>query len=107
MQTLKKLLVNLLRDVALKIEAGECELTSDEVMDVMQVLSHEPMSKEKACVYLNLSRSRFDDYVREGKLPKGRHSLGFKELRWYKDELNSCVEKFRKHKKGGVEDEAY
>ena len=66
MQTLKKLLINLLRDIALKIEDGKCELTSDEVMDIMNVLSHEPMSKERACIYLNISKSRFDDLVRAG-----------------------------------------
>ena len=102
MQTLKKLLINLLRDIALKIEDGKCELTSDEVMDIMNVLSHEPMSKERACIYLNISRSRFDDLVRAGKLPRGRHTLGFKELRWYKDELSDCVRKM-KSKTGGVE----
>lgn len=102
MQTLKKLLINLLRDIALKIEEEKCELTSDEVMDILSVLSHEPMSKEKACIYLNISRSKFDDLVREGKLPRGRHTLGFKELRWYKDELSACAVKM-KNKTGGVE----
>lgn len=56
-------------------------------MDVIGTLSHEPMSKEQACIYLNMSRSKFDQYVRDGKLPKGRKRMGFSEKYWYKDEL--------------------
>lgn len=45
------------------------------------------MSKEQACIYLNMSRSKFDQYIREGKLPKGRKRMGFTEKIFYKDEL--------------------
>lgn len=77
-----------MRDTADKIDAGNCELSADEAMDLLNVLSHESLSKDQACSFLNLSRSRFDDLVRERKIPKGRKIRGFKELRWYKDELN-------------------
>jgi len=49
------------------------------------------LSKDEACSYLNLSRSRFDDLVREGKIPKGKKRQGFKELIWYKDELTEVL----------------
>lgn len=77
-----------LREVADKIDSGNCELTEEQAMDVMSVVGHEVLSKDQACSYLNLSRSRFDDLVREGKLPKGRKRRGFKELFFYKDELS-------------------
>jgi hypothetical protein len=89
MQALKKLVTKLLRETADKIDAGTCELSESEAMDIMSVLSHQVMSKEDACIYLNISRSRFDDLVREGKLPKGRKRRGFKELVFYKDELTN------------------
>lgn len=95
MQTLSKLIISLLRETTDKIETGECELSSTEAMEIMGALSHEAMSKEDACIYLNLSRSRFDDLVREGKLPKGRKRRGFKELCYYKDELFSCLQAIR------------
>ena len=76
-----------MRDTADKIDAGNCEMTSEEAMDLMSVLSHESLSKDQACSYLNLSRSRFDELVRLKELPKGRKVRGYKELRWYKDEL--------------------
>lgn len=88
MSSLKKLIVKLLRETADKIDAGNSELTDSEAMEIMSVLTHQAMSKEQACSYLNLSRSRFDDLVREGKLPKGRKRRGFKELVFYQDELD-------------------
>jgi predicted DNA-binding transcriptional regulator AlpA len=44
-----------------------------------------------ACKHLNLSRSRFDDLVRNKVIPKGRKRVGFKELVWYEDELDKSV----------------
>lgn len=87
MQALKKLLTKLLRDTANKIDAGTCELSEEEATQMLEVLSHIALSKEQAYIYLNMSRSRFDDLVRQGKLPKGKKRVGFKELFWYKDEL--------------------
>lgn len=88
MQALKQLIVHSLRDIANKIDAGTCELNSTEAAELLEVISHISMSKESACMHLNISRSRFDDLVREGKIPKGKKCIGFKELRWYKDELD-------------------
>lgn len=88
MSSLKKLIVKLLRETADKIDADNTELTEEEAIEIMSVLAHRAMSKEQACSYLNLSRSRFDDLVREGKLPKGRKRRGFKELVFYQDELD-------------------
>ncbi len=46
-----------------------------------------PMSKYQAYTYLNMSRAKFDNLVREGKLPAGKKIPGFKELHWYKKDL--------------------
>ena len=81
----------MLRETADKIDSGNCELNEDQAIDIMSVLGHQVLSKDEACSYLNLSRSRFDDLVREGKLPKGRKRRGFKELMWYKDELTQVI----------------
>jgi len=88
---LKKIVTKLLRETADKIDSGNCELNEEQAMDIMSVLGHEIMSKDEACSYLNLSRSRFDDLVRGGTIPKGRKRRGFKELFWYKDELHNIV----------------
>ena len=87
----KKLVAKYLREVAAKIDSGECELSKTEAMDILKVISHEPLSKEQSCNYINISRSRFDDLVREGILPKGRKRVGLKELSWWRDELDDYL----------------
>ena len=86
----KKLVVKYLEEAIQRIESDDCELSDAEAMDIVKVIAHRPMSKEQACSYLNLSRSRFDDLVRERKIPRGRKRMGFKELCWYQDELDFC-----------------
>lgn len=81
----------MLREVADKIDGGNCELSLEEANDILNILAHNVMSKATACDYLNLSRSRFDDLVRDGIIPKGCKRKGFKELVWYEDELRHCI----------------
>lgn len=52
------------------------------------------LSKYAACEYLNVSRATFDNYVREGKLPRGKHEIGFKELSWNKKTLDEFMDMF-------------
>ena len=42
-----------------------------------------------------MSRATFDNYIREGKLPKGKHEIGFKELSWDKATLDEFIKKRR------------
>lgn len=88
---LMKLVAKLLRDVADKFDGGTSEISEEQALDIINILTHEILSKECACEYLNLSRSRFDDLIRLGIIPKGRKRKGFKELVWYKDELQNVV----------------
>lgn len=78
-------------DVGNKIIKGECELTDEEAGVILGTISHTPMSKEQACKYINLRRSRFDDLIREGRIPKGRKTLGRTGLSWFKDELDLAI----------------
>jgi predicted DNA-binding transcriptional regulator AlpA len=89
----RKLVVKYLRKVADEMDAGTSEVTESQAIDILRIVAHEAMSKEQACNYLNLSRSRFDDLVREGKIPKGRKRVGLKELSWWEDELEVCKRK--------------
>lgn len=96
---IKSAVAKLLREVANKIDSGNCELSEDQAMDSISALSHEVLSKDEACGYLNISRSRFDDLVREGIIPRGRKRRGFKELIFYKDELDIALTKIEKKSK--------
>ena len=88
MSTLRKLLVGMVED----IDCDNTYLTEDEMSGVIDILKQysrkdEPLSKYQAYTYLNISRAKFDNLVREGRLPKGQKVAGFKELRWYKRDL--------------------
>lgn len=85
--TIAKLVSKTLRSIADKIDSDNCELNEQQAMDIMSVISHEVLSKDEACSYLNISRAKFDNLVLEDKLPRGKKRRGFKELFWYKDEL--------------------
>lgn len=87
-----------LREIADKIDSGNCELDDEQAMHIMSSIGHEVMSKDSACSYLNISRSKFDSLVAEGKLPKGKKKRGFKELVFYKDELSYILNKSIKQK---------
>ena len=88
MLDIKNLLSKELRKVADKIDAGTCEMSADEAMNIVNMLTHEPLSKEQSCTFLNVSRATFDNYVRDGFIPKGKQVGKFKELRWYKSDLD-------------------
>lgn len=56
-------------------------------MRLISILADEELSKDQACSFLNIQRSKFDNLVRQGVLPRGRKVRGFKELRWNKRDL--------------------
>lgn len=85
----KKVLLKAIKELTKKIEEDSCELTTEEAMGIMSVITHEPLSKEQACEYLNVSRATFDNWIRNGFLPKGKKRKGFNELYWYKDEISN------------------
>ena len=92
----KDLVVKYMREVADRIEVGTSEVSESQAVDILRIVAHEVMSKEQACSYMNLSRARFDDLVREKKIPRGRKVVGWKELRWYKDELDAAMFRMRR-----------
>ena len=87
----KDLVVKYMREVADRIEVGTSEISESQAIDILRIVAHEVMSKEQACSYMNLSRARFDDLIREKKIPQGRKRVGFKEKIWYKDELDAAM----------------
>lgn len=68
-------------------------MTYDEQCRVMQLLGNiyngdERFSKAQASEYLGICRATFDNYVKLGILPKGVKQDGFKQLYWYKSDLD-------------------
>lgn len=93
-QVLKKYLLKIVED----IDAGNSNISDDELLKVCKTLQEftrkdERMSKYAAYTYLNVSRATFDNYIAEGLLPKGQKEIGYKELSWYKKDLDAFIQK--------------
>ena len=87
LQTIKKLLLGVIDD----IDAGNSNIDEKEAMEVVKLLKgmrrDNPISKYQAYTYLGISRAKFDNLVREGKIPEGKKIPGFKEKVWFKKDL--------------------
>lgn len=93
-----KIIRNLLAKIIDDIDAGDSNITEDEAIKLIDTLKEltdkeKRLSKYAACRYLNISRATFDNYVREGKLPRGKHEIGFKELSWSRKDLDYFIKK--------------
>ena len=91
----------MLRGIADRIDEGSISSNPEETIQVMETIKQftdkeQRISKYQACQYLNVSRATFDNYVRDGKLPKGKHTAGFKELSWSYRDLDQAIKNLRK-----------
>lgn len=96
-----KLIKKLLLDIIDKIDAGHSNISEEEAIEIIETIKRfsdttQDFSKYSAARYLGISRATFDNYVAEGKIPKGTKKQGFKELRWYKKDLDSYRESVKK-----------
>ena len=99
-------MLNALKEQLLKIiddiDCGNSNISDEEALEVAGLLRKYtrkdiPMSKYQAYTFLNMSRATFDNYIREGKLPKGKKLAGFKELIWYKRDLIKYIKKNKQY----------
>ena len=94
---LRKLVVKEGRRILNSIEAGTCDLTEDEAMDMLSMFTHRAVGKSKAQEIMGMQKSSFDAYMTAGIIPRGRkRSSSFKEHAWYEDELRE-VKRSLKH----------
>ena len=104
MNSLIKALRSELVSIIERIDNGKCDLSdlsdADEIITVIRKVAHRdrPMSKYAACEYLHISRATFDNHVAAGKIPPGVHEQGFKELSWYKKDLDDYKTRFANKK---------
>lgn len=72
-----KVIRSLLLKIVDDIDAGNSNISEGEAIEIVDSLKRftdkeKRLSKYAACEYLNVSRATFDNYVREGKLPRGK-----------------------------------
>ena len=76
------------------IDSGNCNMNFEQQCNIIRLLSNvnigqeNEMNKTQAADYLGVSRATFDNYVHDGFIPKGKQIGNFKELRWYKSDLD-------------------
>ena len=91
-----KIIREILSKIVNDIDAGNSNITDNDAMELTKILKSytdktQKMSKYQACRHLNVSRATFDNYVREGLLPRGTREAGFKELFWTQKDLDNFI----------------
>ena len=94
------LIRSLLQNCIDRIDAGNSNLSAEEEIKVIELLKSytnkdRKLSKYQACEYLNMSRATFDNYIREGKIPRGKKEAGFKELFYLESDLRKFIETYK------------
>ena len=79
------------------IDSGNSNASDEQIDEMLDIINkttntQNKLSKYQACKYLNISRATFDNWVKDGKVPKGRKEQGFKELFWVKSDLDKIKE---------------
>lgn len=93
-----QVLDDMLMNIHDRIRSGECltnKQQTQRAIDFLQLIANkkEAFSKEMARKYVGVSRATFDRLVAEGKIPKGRKRLGWKELAWFPSDLDKYIDK--------------
>lgn len=76
------------------IDSGNTNLNYEQQCKLLRIMSNvdigqdNEMNKTEAADYIGVSRATFDNYVKDGFIPKGKEVGRFKELRWYKSDLD-------------------
>ncbi|MEE0967464.1 MAG: helix-turn-helix domain-containing protein [Bacilli bacterium] len=89
-----KIIRSILQKFIDDIDANNTNLSYEQQCNLIRVLSNvdsgqdNEMNKTQAADYLGVSRATFDNYIKDGFIPKGKQIGHFKELRWYKSDLD-------------------
>lgn len=91
-ELVKRLLLRIVSDM----DSGSSTLTEEEEAQVIRALRRYTrkdvrLSKAQCCERLGVSRATFDRMVRDGRMPKGRKTAGFKELSWSRGDLDKAI----------------
>lgn len=95
LQIIRSLLQQIINDIDSN-NSNISERQQFEFIKFIQKINTKELSKLEAAEYIGVSRATFDNYVREGLIPKGQKRTGFKELSWNKCDLDEFLEEKEK-----------
>ena len=87
---LRELLQQLIDDIDSK-NSNISEVDQLKAIEFIQQITSKELSKIESADYIGVSRATFDNYIREELIPKGHKRAGFKELSWYKSDLDTFL----------------
>ena len=90
MQLIKAALKQLLQDM----DSGNTNINEEQQQELLSLLlqfNSKDLSKVESAEYIGVSRATFDNYIKQGLIPKGQKRVGFKELCWYKNDLDEFL----------------
>ena len=101
-----ELVKSALQTIIDSLDAGHTNLSETECEELLSYIAkvtdkQEKLSKEQAIFYITkhinkkISRATFDNYVRNGLIPKGRDQMGFKEKFWIKSDLQDFIKQYK------------
>lgn len=101
MNKLTKVIRDLLASKVDDMDAGNSNVDEESAIAIMKAVQNatdttKRISKYRFYQLAGISRATFDNYVRAGKIPKGEHAIGFKELSWSMKDLDEFKEKYWK-----------
>lgn len=99
-------LKNILQAIIDKIDAGNSNLTEEQIIMVVDMLKpytlYEPYTTAaKAHTYLGISMKTFRNLIKTGELPKGIKEAGDSSLKWLKTDIINYSNKTGKKNKFG------
>lgn len=89
---LKSALIQLIND----IDSGNTNISESEeqeIINLIQRISSTELSKLESADYIGVSRATFDNYIRNGWIPRGKKRRGFNELSWSKHDLDKFLQR--------------
>lgn len=91
------LIKNLLKQIIDNIDSGNSNISEQEqikLVELLEKISRQQLSKTEAADYIGVSRATFDNYVNKGIIPHGIKRQGIASKFWNKSDLDNYL----KHK---------
>ena len=87
---LRELLQQLIDDIDSR-NSNISEVDQLKAIELIQKITSKELSKIESADYIGVSRATFDNYIKDGKIPRGHKRQGFKELSWRKCDLDEFL----------------